>query len=121
MDTNKMRDISREQFEAKFPAPAGVAWKEAIGMYEVVDIWKLDQAITIGKYNWLWEGWQASREAVVVELPEPDLPDAYIDEPVDRESEEFRYLEARHGAQYQTYRKCRKAIEAQGLKVEVKP
>lgn len=67
MDTNKMR----EQFEAKFPIPAGVAWKESIGMYEVVDIWKLDQAITIGKYNWLWEGWQASREAVVVELGAP--------------------------------------------------
>jgi len=52
---------SREQFESKFPVPEGVAWKDSIGMYEVVDIWKLDQAITIGKYNWLWEGWQAAR------------------------------------------------------------
>ena len=68
MDTNKMRDISREQFEAKFPVPAGVAWKEAIWMYEVVDIWKLEQELTIGKYNWLWEGWQASREAAVVDI-----------------------------------------------------
>lgn len=91
MDTNKMR----EQFEAKFPIPAGVAWKEAIGMYEVVDIWKLDQAITIGKYNWLWEGWQASREAVVVELPK-----IYPDESVSS-----------------VHVKCVRAIEAQGLKV----
>lgn len=52
---------SRTQFETRFPVPEGVAWKDSIGMYEVVDIWKLDQAITIGKYNWLWEGWQAAQ------------------------------------------------------------
>lgn len=68
MDTNKIRDIVREQFEAKFPLPAGVAWKQSIGMYEVVDIWKLDKSMTIGRYNWLWEGWQASRETVVVDI-----------------------------------------------------
>lgn len=92
MDTNKMR----EQFEAKYPIPAGVAWKEAIGMYEVVDIWKLDQAITIGKYNWLWEGWQASREAVVVHLPQPFVGDDFT--------------------MYDGKEICA-AIEAQGLKV----
>ncbi|WP_144180519.1 MULTISPECIES: hypothetical protein [unclassified Pseudomonas] len=69
MDTNKMRDISREQFEAKFPVPAGVAWKESIGMYEVVDVWSLKNIYTIGEQNARWEGWQSSREAVVVELP----------------------------------------------------
>jgi len=110
MDTNKMR----EQFESF--------------AREVLD-WSDDEfrLASDGKsYYWAatgeaWVFWQASREAVVVELQEPDLPEAYIDEPVDRDSEEFRYLEARHGAQYQTYRKCRQAIEAQGLKVEVKP
>lgn len=97
MDTNKMR----EQFEAKFPVPAGVAWKKAIGMYEVVDIWKLDQAITIGKYNWLWEGWQASREAVVVELP-PKWNDA---------------THSNKQAWDCGIEDARMAIEAQGLKV----
>ncbi|MCL8306394.1 hypothetical protein [Pseudomonas putida] len=69
MDTNKMRDISREQFEAKFPVPAGIAWDERLGMYKVVDIWKLVSTLQIGEHNSRWEGWQASREAVVVELP----------------------------------------------------
>jgi len=106
MDTNKMRDISREQFEAKFPVPAGVAWKEAIGMYEVVDIWKLDQAITIGRYNWLWEGWQASREAVVVELPSEDTCRTSTSKD-----------EAAQDAYNHALGECRSVIEAQGLKV----
>lgn len=104
MGTNKMR----EQFEAKFPVPAGAAWKEAIGMYEVVDIWKLDHPITIGKYNWLWEGWQASREAVVVELPNR-AAEAYI--------EEFDEVEGGSFNEAAYIRDVRKAIEAQGLKV----
>ena len=72
MDTNKMRDISREQFEAKFPVPAGIAWDERLGLYKVVDIWKLVSTLQIGEHNSRWEGWQASREAVVVELPRSD-------------------------------------------------
>lgn len=70
-------DKMRQEFEAKFPLPAGVAWKDSIGMYEVVDVWKLDKPITIGMYNWLWEGWQASRAAIVVELPEAQDFDGY--------------------------------------------
>ncbi len=104
MDTNKMR----EQFEAKFPIPAGVAWKESIGMYEVVDIWKLDQAITIGKYNWLWEGWQASREVVVVQLPNR-ASETYL--------EEFDDVEGGSFNEVAYIRDVRTAIEAQGLKV----
>lgn len=112
MDTNKMRDafevaLAKQAAEDGFSKPS-LRRNKNNGDY--VD--PFEQAA--------WWGWQASREAVVVELPEPDLPEAYADEPVDRESEEFRYLEARHGAQSQTYRKCRQAIEAQGLKVEVK-
>ena len=100
MDTNKMRDISREQFEAKFPVSAGVAWKESIGMYEVVDVWSLKNIHTIGEQNARWEGWQASREAVVVELPK----------------------EITTSAGYVMWSaQVRDAIEAQGLKVEVKP
>ncbi|WP_017903580.1 hypothetical protein [Pseudomonas asplenii] len=100
MGTNKMR----EQFEAKFPVPAGVAWKESIGMYEVVDIWKLDQAITIGKYNWLWEGWQASREAVVVE---PVWPDHY----------DYTNSDVAGAAVLDCRTAFQKAMKAQGLKV----
>ncbi|WP_405124371.1 hypothetical protein [Pseudomonas alloputida] len=90
MDTIKMRDISREQFEAKFPVPAGVAWKESIGMYEVVDVWSLKNIHTIGEQNARWEGWLASREAVVVDVG--DMEWAHVDEVI-------------------------AAIEAQGLKV----
>lgn len=104
MDANKMRDISREQFEAKFPLPAGVAWKESIGMYEVVDIWKLDKPITISKYNWLWDGWHASREAVVLELPALGQPDCDYDE---------SWHHIRNG----TIDACKRVIEAQGLQV----
>lgn len=100
MDANKMR----EQFEAKFPVPAGVAWKEAIEMYEVVEVWKLDQAITIGKYNWLWEGWQASREAVVVELPD------------------YQFDETDRADGFNTcLRQSIEAVEALGLACEVAP
>lgn len=94
-----INDKMREEFEAKFPLPAGVAWKESIGMYEVVDIWKLDQAITIGKYNWLWEGWQASREALVIELPE-------------------HYQYDNPGEAFHAIKDCREAIEAAGVKVK---
>ncbi|MGE6564366.1 hypothetical protein ACQKF2_16550 [Pseudomonas hunanensis] len=62
MDTNKMRDISREQFESF--------------ARDVLD-WSDDEfrLASDGKsYYWgstgeAWVFWQASREAVVVELP----------------------------------------------------
>ncbi|MCS4284434.1 hypothetical protein M2396_002730 [Pseudomonas sp. BIGb0278] len=101
MDTNKMRDISREQFEARFPTPAGIDWNESIGMYEVVDVWKLVSTLQIGERNWRWEGWQASREAVLVELPEGfDLHDWA--------PERCSVINRREAAE---------AIEVQGLKV----
>lgn len=106
MDTNKMREQFEDWASAQFVMPV-----------EVIKECRYEGTYANTVLNIAWRGWEASREAVVVELPEPDLPEAYADEPVDRESEEFRYLEARHGAQSQTYRKCRQAIEAQGLKV----
>jgi hypothetical protein len=116
MNIEKMR----EQFEAKFPIPAGVAWKESIGMYEVVDIWKLDQAITIGKYNWLWEGWQASREAVVVELPSACAYEGLTDHL--GSVIELSYEAPEHDpVGLARLPDVRFAIEAQGLKVGVKP
>ena len=106
MDTNKMRDISREQFEAKFPVPAGIAWDERLGMYKVVDIWKLVSTLQIGEHNSRWEGWQASREAVVVELP-----------PHEECRCDTSWEEARQEAYNRALDESRTAIEAQGLKV----
>lgn len=89
MDTNKMRDISREQFEARYPAPEGCCWNADQGRYVLFHL----KLCTVAKYERFvenWVCWQASREAVLVELQ------AEIDDYV---------------------RERREAIEAQGLKV----
>ncbi|EKT4476564.1 hypothetical protein QEL91_002237 [Pseudomonas putida] len=68
MDTNKMRDISREQFEARYPAPEGCCWNAEQGRYVLFHL----KLCTVAKYERFvenWVCWQASREAVVVELP----------------------------------------------------
>ncbi len=90
-------DKMREEFEIKYPLPGGIAWKESIGMYEVVDIWKMDKPMTISRYNWLWEGWQASRAAVVIELPQQSGVNLDWN---------------------QAIRYCHQSIEAAGLKVK---
>lgn len=99
MDTNKMRDISREQFE-KFAR-------------EVLD-WSDDEfrLASDGKsYYWgstgeAWVFWQASRAAVVVELPSAIESPPYA-------CFQSGWNDMRGEAV--------DAIEAQGLKVEVKP
>lgn len=88
MDTNKMRDISREQFEA---------WHRS-----VVEAEPPHEKYNSGDYRnqhvqRYWLGWQASREAVVVELPN------FEDYPASIERDMRGSLRA--------------AIEAQGLKV----
>lgn len=95
MDTNKMRDISREQFEA---------WHRS-----VVDGEPPHEKYSNGDYRnqhvqRYWLGWQASREAVVVELPE-------IAHEID-ESVEIAY-----GFNC-ALKTIRADIEAQGLKVK---
>ncbi|MNO94688.1 hypothetical protein D3C76_863130 [compost metagenome] len=90
MDTNKMR----EQFEA---------W--------VLREWP-EQSLarfTTGEYQGFtvehcWQAWKASREAVVVELPEAHKPAPEDDE---------RW----HNVRNSTIGSCRRAIEAQGLRV----
>lgn len=103
MDTNKMRDIVREQFE-KFALSAegglfaGHLAKGEDGEY-------LNYA---AQCYWLF--WKASREAVVVELPElRSVPD--------------RDCWARtNGLGFNNaLKEARQVIEARGLKVEVKP
>lgn len=86
MDTNKMRDISREQFEV---------WARDENK------WLIDRD-SFGNYLYgfvrdSWNSWQASREALVVELPRFD------DYPASMERDMRESL--------------RSAIEAQGLKV----
>ncbi|AMA46263.1 hypothetical protein [Pseudomonas alabamensis] len=63
MDTNKMRDVSREQFEHHYLVELS---------YEECDF-HMDG----DRYVWQatedrWYAWQASRAAVVVELPDPN-------------------------------------------------
>lgn len=68
MDTNKMRDISREQFEQRYPVPEGCCWNVEQGRYVLFHL----RLCTVAKYERFvenWVCWQASREAVVVELP----------------------------------------------------
>ena len=97
MDTNKMR----EQFES---------WADSEG-YVMDRIWGGDgnhgYEDEDTKYAWglFQHAWQASREAVVVELPDTVANTGTLTS----------------GAVLGYKRECREAIEAQGLKVEVKP
>ena len=96
MDTNKMRDISREQFEQRYPVPEGACWNAEQARYVLFHL----KLCTVAKYERFvenWVCWQASREAVVVELPKFDEYPASMERDM-RES-------------------LRSAIEAQGLRV----
>ena len=90
MDTNKMR----EQFEAKFETPHGVFWCDDRDRYLTTSA-----HVACVQHQGRWEGWQASREAVVVELPRI----------TGHEYDPLADADYREG--------CREAIEAQGLKV----
>lgn len=103
----------REQFEIRFPVPAGVAWSDEHKNYGWIKKSAFQRTIT---YRALWTGWQASREALVIELPEPETPESF-DVTEKDDPEEYAALECRAGAQYASIHKCRRAIEAAGLKV----
>ncbi|HDS1723406.1 hypothetical protein NPS53_07395 [Pseudomonas putida] len=111
MDTNKMRDISREQFEQRYPVPEGCCWNVEQGRYVLFHL----KLCTVAKYERFvenWVCWQASRDVVVVELP-PKISAHNTTEGGFIRPEAEHYDEA--------IEDCREAIEAQGLKVEVKP
>ena len=101
MDANKMREQVRQQFEAW--------WKSTMNT-EVMDLERcsfplteyVDQPYACHETGRAWMAWQASREAAVVELPKPDGSFENHEYLIDREL-------------------TVKAIEAQGLNVEVKP
>ena len=101
MDTNKMRDISREQFEKFALSSEGGLFPGHLAKGE--DGEYLNYA---AQCYWLF--WQASREAVVVELP------AKISAHNTTEGG-FVRPEAEHYDE--AVDDCREAIEAQGLKV----
>jgi len=120
MDTNKMR----EQFEAAFIAQQVAAFGEYTrggAAHRLKRSGELDKPPTAhdlhrreqGMYDeyWiemLWWAWQASREAVVVELP-PKISAHNTSEGGFVRPEAEHYDEAIDD--------CREAIEAQGLKV----
>lgn len=114
MDTNKMRDISREQFEA---------WHRS-----VVEGEPPHEKYNNGDYRnqhvqRYWIGWQASREAVVVKLPavtDELLTAAYWD--FDARRMGYPPYAAPAGQECGAFKVAIvSAIEAQGLKCQVKP
>lgn len=56
----------REEFEARFPVPSGVAWNDEHQNYGWVKKSAFQRTIT---YRALFTGWQASRESLVIDLP----------------------------------------------------
>lgn len=93
MHTNKMR----EQFEAWISSYIGSTWlgRNDHQMDEYID----------ENAQFMWEAWQASREAVVVELPSEDTCRTST-------SKE----EAAQDAYNHALGECRSVIEAQGVK-----
>ncbi|MBA1200482.1 hypothetical protein G7009_01520 [Pseudomonas capeferrum] len=94
MDTNKMREM-REAFERtnardhRRQPPKGNNYIDPMAQSD----WESFQ-----------KGWKASRESLVVELPETSKPAA---------EDDVRW----HSVRNQTLAACKRAIEAQGLKV----
>lgn len=104
MNTNKVR----EQFEAwaakHYVAPPGVGH-----LFVRAEI---GEGYRLSNINHAWHGWQASREAVVVELP-PKISAHNTSESGFVRPEAEHYDEAIDD--------CCEAIEDQGLKAGVKP
>ncbi|WP_332729239.1 hypothetical protein [Pseudomonas sp. ESBL2] len=103
MDTNKMRAEFEAAWRARYPAHGDIALKRS-------GLDPEDYCNTRVKDAW-W-AWQASREAAAVELP-PKISAHNTSEGGFVRPEAEHYDEAIDD--------CRDAIEAQGLKVEVKP
>ncbi|WGV20446.1 hypothetical protein QIY50_24830 [Pseudomonas putida] len=111
MDTNKMRDISREQFEAwaakNYVVPPGVG--HLFVRAELGDGYRLSNI------NHAWHGWKASRESLVVKLP-PVRPEPVLTEEAHKADGEASTWSMWAGEKL-AKEDCREAIEAQGLKV----
>ncbi|MFK3815110.1 hypothetical protein ACI2KG_00620 [Pseudomonas sp. NPDC089407] len=103
MDTKNMRP----QFEERYPVPEGVAWNSDSQRYVLTHL-KICTVSQYEKHVERWMCWRASREAVVVQMPDR-TSEAYCEEFDDVEGGSF------NEAAY--IRDVRKVIEAQGLKV----
>ncbi len=106
MDTNKMR----EQFEAVYLEMIEKEFGEGLvpSMQRTLGQKRHDGSYQDPTQRWMYWAWQASREAVVVDLPNR-ANEAYCEHFDDVEGGSF------NEAAY--IRDVRKAIEAQGLKV----
>lgn len=106
MDANKMRDISREQFEATWadvmlgdePPPGRKPARSRI----CPDRYAGDAA----QFAWVW--WQRSRDSVSVELPEHKDDSGFQSSAWDHHDHGFN----------EAIDECRAVIEAQGLKAK---
>lgn len=100
-----MSDLMREEFEARYPLAPGCVFHE--GKYGFWIVWdesgEPEFSTGTGLAQLKWEAWQASRERLVVELPE-DFPF----------SKEPKYQSSRQ----QTISECRATIHAAGVKTK---
>ena len=117
--TKDIEEKRRELFEAKFPMPAWVTWNvDRSGYYSPFR--DSTRKRSAENYDSKWRGFNAALDAVVIDLPEPEPFGISAEESLEMDYEEFEELEARHGAQYSTYCKCRAAIESTGLGLKIK-
>lgn len=108
-DTNKMLDPVREQFEAWYGDECGLGAAE-------VRLWRKGERYSnqYERCGIAWVAWQASRQAVVVELPE-------LSGITNAEDVEGSVIVPRIDQAYdQAIHECHEAIEAQGLRVGVR-
>ena len=104
MDTNKMRDISREQFEGWYLE------KHCGGIDRVKTCSNARDTYYYTDTQTKWVAWQASREAVVVELPA-------LAEPFESELSAAPIYTFQGEGRNAAIAECREAIEAQDLRV----
>lgn len=104
MSTDKVRS----EFESRFPVPLGIAWNDgAYHLFNQRTCTKLSHRFYLG----CWESWQASREALVIELPPlSGMNSSFVADGIQKTREHNRYNAA--------VKDCRKAIESAGLKVK---
>lgn len=102
---------SREQFESRFPVPEGVAWNPETSRYVLTELRK-SRVHTYESHVERWVVWQASRETLVIELPNR-FAEKYQDYYDDVEGGCFN--EARY------INDLTAAIEAAGVKVSTLP
>lgn len=79
MKLNLKVEEVRAQFEKVYPIPSGVAWNEGTRQYVLFhQKWcTLDcHSAYCAKWTAFKEGWQASRESLVVELPISEIYDS---------------------------------------------